>query len=111
MHTSAVLEFPQIDRHFAIKCWCPRSFRQTEGRTWRCHERAGVVRDPMYAALNTRNFRDSLFKAYTQYKTDLESKEKYEEILQKELKKIQEREEKGKRRRGAAAGGRARNGH
>ena len=37
--------------------------------------------DPMYAALNTPDFRGSLFKAYAQYKASLESKQRYEEIL------------------------------
>ena len=64
MHTSAILEFPQIDRHFNIKCWCPRAYRYTEDRTWRIHEKGGVERDPMYKALNTYGFRESIFKTY-----------------------------------------------
>lgn len=71
--------------------------------------------DPMYAALNTPDYRGSIFKAYAQYKAALESKQKYQEILHQEVKRIQQREEKERRgRRGAGnrqRNGRPNNGH
>ena len=62
MYTNAFLEFPQIDSLYAIKCWCPSSLQSKDNRSWRFFENAKTPTEPMYVALNTPGFRDSVKK-------------------------------------------------
>ena len=54
----------------------------------------------MYAALNTKGFRGSLFKAYSQYKAGLESKQRYEKESNKGRREIQDKKERNKKNNG-----------
>jgi hypothetical protein len=66
MCTSSILEFPQIDIKYRIKPWCPRVFQRHDKLKYRFFEDTNTASQPMYVALNTPNFCNSIKKAHWQ---------------------------------------------
>ena len=66
MYTSSLLEFPQITHKFMYQCWCPRIFQNRDKKSYRFYESSISASQPMYVALNTKNYNCSLMKAHWQ---------------------------------------------
>ena len=60
LYTYAQLRFPQIDKFYNIKPWCPYALKKRTGKTWNYYEDSRTAADPIYVILNDKNNRQSL---------------------------------------------------